>query len=441
MGYPMMFRYPPIAYLLLWPLGTIPLRWAGFTWMLGAWAVSVASIQIARAAFVIAPMRLTATLLGFACMLAYCVLGIRSGNIQPYLIGMIFTAINISSTRPIVAAGLLALSISFKIWPAFFLPCFFRRHRRTVLIWLVPALLVLWLAPAAVWSPSAYSHLIVQWYRQELQIVSANSELWYFPGQSLRGVLLRYMTPASPWLHGFPDVHFLSLSPVAVVHLWFVAASSAYLVVSTAMLRSAARTQGVWDGVFFALFTLLEPFCPKSSMISLGPAVLIAAMTYSESTNRPRAGSIWLAQRLFVLACSLSFLCAVLQYRPVIRVTLAIGMDFYVSLLLFVALILWSANVKSVRDASGPDRAGTPGRPFAPTRICGGNENPLDPGLKRKSGNVSPPTVRRPFETMAVTRCSECPSQASGFASKWTNQRVGCSEMERDSQTLGGSER
>lgn len=209
-GYPMIFRYPPIAYVLLWPLGSLPLRWAGSIWILGAWALAVASLQttarVLRLQFRPAPV-----LLSFAGMLAYCVLSVHSGNIQPYLIAMIFTALTIANTRPAFAAALLAISISFKIWPIFFLPCLLRRGRRAVLIWLFPGVLILWLIPLVVWSPHQYLHLIAQWYHEELQIGSTPSELWYFPGQSLRGILLRYTTSADPWLRGFPDVHFVDL--------------------------------------------------------------------------------------------------------------------------------------------------------------------------------------------------------------------------------------
>jgi hypothetical protein len=354
-GYPMIFRYPPIAYLLLWPLGPLPLRWAGFIWILGAWTLAITSVQIAIKVLRL-QFRQAAVLLSFASMLAYCVLSVHSGNIQPYLIAMIFTALTIANTRPALAAGLLAISISFKIWPAFFLPCLLRRGRRTVLMWLVPAMLILWLIPLVVWSPPQYLRLITQWYHEELEIGTAHSELWYFPGQSLRGILLRYTTSVDPWLNGFPDVHFVCLSTDAALRIWFVTASSTYLAVCTLMLRSSARTQWVWDGLFFALFSVLEPFCPKSSMISLGPAVLVAAALYSELAAGPIVTSNWIARRLFVLACAVSFLTAVMQYRPALRFMLTIGADFYVSLLLLVALGLWTASMKALRSTSSPER-------------------------------------------------------------------------------------
>lgn len=429
LGYPMIFRYPPIAYLLLWPLGILPLRWAGFIWMLGAWTAAGASVEIARKLLVLRFQR-TAVFLGFAGMLAYSVLSVRSGNIQPYLIAMIFAAITLSATRPAVAGSLFAIAISFKLWPAFFLPCFLRRGRRQVLRWLLPAMLILWVIPIAVWPLPQYLHLVAQWYREELQIAATNSELWYFPGQSLRGVLLRYTTLATPWLSGFPDMHFLCLSTIMAVRIWLVAAGSTYLLVCGLMLRSTG-TPWVWDGLLFALFTILEPFCPKSSMISLGPAVVVAAAIYSKGAQPPSIRSASIARRLFEIACALSLLCALLQYKPAIRFTLAIGADFYVSLLLFVALALSTGSVQPLRGAYVAELKSRFG-------LWGRSPQSAELRSKRKTENEPRQIAIHRFETVVATPYSACPSRASGFASTWPNRKADYSEMGPGWQRPGG---
>ena len=303
----MHYRYPPVTYLLLWPLSRIPLFWAGFIWMLGAWAAAtVAVILMVRTARLrFSPDALVATC---AYMVAYIVLAVRSGNVQPYIIAMILAALFLSESRPVVAACLLAIAITFKIWPIFFLPWFLRGRRRMALIWLVPVMLLLWLAPLILWSPSHYLDLICQWYGSEFQNATTSSELWYFPGQSLRGLLLRYLTLSDPWIRGFPKVHLFSFSPETVVHAWEVTASIFYVAACVAMLRSESTKRRVWDGLSFALFTLLQPFCLKSSMISLGPAVLIiAAALYSGESPGPNdslARRVFLSgMRAFILRC------------------------------------------------------------------------------------------------------------------------------------------
>ena len=332
-GFPMYYRYPPVTYILLWPLSLMPLKWAGFVWIIGAWAAAIAAVvlTIRTAGLQFSRNRIIAAC---AYMLAYVVLAIRYGNVQPYLIAMILTALMLSETYPVRSASLLALAISFKIWPLFFAPWFLRRGRRMVLVWLIPAMLVLWLVPLLVWTPARYLDLISQWFRSEFQGAGVNSEMWYFPGQSLRGILLRYLSVSEPWTKGFPDVHIFSFSPAAVVRVWGVIAALAYAAASIAMLRSDHSKRWIWDGAAFALFTLLEPFGPISGMISLGPAALIAA-GLCESRNR-------LAARVFAAACALSFFGAIMQYKPVLRLLLVLGLDFYAALLLFTALVLWA---------------------------------------------------------------------------------------------------
>jgi len=334
LGFPLHYRYPPVTYLLIEPLRWLPLRWAGYFWVLGSWGACAAVVALA---VYTARLRFTAIAIAAASayLIAYVVLAIRAGNVQPYVIAMIFAALLLAESRPLLAAVLLALAITFKIWPLFFLPWFLRAGRRAVLAWLAPALLVLWLAPLVVWSPATYVDLLKQWYVSEFQSATAYSELWYYPGQSLRGILLRYWSTADPWLKGFPDIHWLTLAPAQVVRIWELISAAIYAAACWAMLRADEKSRWTWDAIAFALFTLLQPFCAKSSMISMGPPALLAASLYSTRSDG-------LARRLFLGACALSFVGAAAQYRPLLNWLLAVGVDFYAGLLLLAALLVWS---------------------------------------------------------------------------------------------------
>lgn len=333
-GFPMHYRYPPVTYLLFWPFTRMPLGAAGAVWMLGAWAAALLAVRQAMRSMELRFSR-AAILAGCIFMLPYAVLAIRYGNVQPYVIAMVLAALALSESHRAAAACLMAAAITFKIWPVFFLPWFLRRGRRMVLVWLLPAMAVLWLAPLIVWSPAHYFDLIRQWFGAEVQNATSNSENWYFPGQSLRGVLLRFLTPLAPWAAGFPDVHVLSLAPQAVVRAWEAIAALAYAALCLAMLRSDARQRWVWDGLSFALFSVLQPFCLKSSLISLGPAVLVAAALCSTSQST-------IARRLFLGGCGLSLIGATAQYKPLLRVLSALGIDFWAALLLLAALLVWA---------------------------------------------------------------------------------------------------
>ncbi len=342
----MHYRYPPVTYFLLWPLGRLPLYWSGAIWMTGAWAAFAASIAVAVRS---ARMRISggALAVGTAYMLAYVVLAIRSGNIQPYVIAMILAALFIAESHCAITASLMAVAITFKIWPAFFLPWFLRRRRRAVLLWLVPILLALWLVPLVWWSPSRYLDLLCQWFRSEFHTATSASEIWHFPGQSLRGVLLRYLTASDAWLKEFPDIHIAALPPHAVVDVWLVTSAVFYTGACVAMLRSSENERWVWDGASFAIFTLLEPFCPKSSMISMVPAVLVATALHSRPSCGTRSTRERLARRLFVTASALSLVSAVTQVKPLLRLLLVLGADFFAASALLVALLLRATQPKA----------------------------------------------------------------------------------------------
>jgi uncharacterized membrane protein len=140
------------TYFILWPLSRLPLSWAGSLWMLGAWATATAVVATAVRRL---RLRFTCAALVAAVvfLLPYAVLTIRSGNVQPYIIGMVLGALALSESRPAAAGGLMALAIVFSVWPLFLLPLFLRR-RRTVSLWSFAMLLLLWLVTLVAWSPS-----------------------------------------------------------------------------------------------------------------------------------------------------------------------------------------------------------------------------------------------------------------------------------------------
>lgn len=338
-GYPMEYRYPPVTYLLLFPLKWMPLRAAGICWMLAAWTTAVASVSIA-----IRIRRLHFNILSLvACcafMLAYVVLAIRYGNVQPFVIAWLLAALALSETQPIWAGSLLALAITFKIWPIMFLPWFLRKSRRPATFSSLIGLLALWLLPFPIFGVPRYCSLLHDWYTGVHRMGATYSEFYYFPSQSLRGILLRYLTPVAPPLRSFPRINLLSLSPRTTVIIWGAAAVIAYAVIVITMLRSDPRKQWVWDGAMFVAYSLLEPYAVKSGLISLGPAALVAASLFTLSTRAKPPWSSW-ANAFFLTACSISFVQAILQYKPWQRILLTIGLDFWGEILLLAAFLTW----------------------------------------------------------------------------------------------------
>ncbi len=355
LGFPMEYRYPPVTYLLLSPLYLMPLRVAGFFWMLAAWAAATGAVTVAIRKRHLAFSR-TAVLVSLAFLASYLLLAVRYGNVQPFVIASLLAALVLSDSRPRVAGALLALAVTFKIWPVLFVPWFLRRSRRRSAVYFAVCFAALWLAPFAVFGPGRYGQLVHDWFVAVGRVGTTYSEFYYFPGQSLRGLLLRLFTPISPPLAFFPDVHVLSLSPHTAVTLWMVIGAAAYLLWMALMLRSDERTMVAWDGSAFVLYSMLEPYAVKSGLVSLGPAVLIAAALFTAasrtrgpSATRPLA---W-ANRLFLTSCALAFAGALIQYKPLQRWLLSVGLDFWAELLLLAAYLLW------IEGTAVPDQLGS----------------------------------------------------------------------------------
>ncbi len=358
-GFPMEYRYPPVTYLLLWPLSKLSLRAAGFWWMLGAWATAVTSVALG------ARMRRLefnsqAVLLASGFLLAYVVLAIRYGNVQPFVIAWLYAALALAEAYPLAAGVLFSLAVTFKIWPILFLPWFLRRTRWRAAAAFAGSLAALWIVPLLFFGTAEYWRLLRDWYAAVGRVGTTYSELYYFPGQSIRGIFLRYLSPVAPPLAGFPDIHFVSLEPRMAATLWMVIGFVIYVVCVIAMLRSELRKMWIWDGLVFVLYSLLEPYAVKSGLISVAPAVLTAAALFTASEQVARSGSsargIRLTNGLFVAASLMAFAGAIIQHRPWQRWLLTVGLDFWAEILLAAALLFWIKNMgPSAPPTSLPD--------------------------------------------------------------------------------------
>lgn len=336
-GFPMEYRYPPITYLLIYPLKWFSLRTAGTLWMLLAWTTAILSVWLAIR---IRKLRFSAASVVASCafLLAYVVLAVRYGNVQPFVIAWLLAALVLSETHPIWAGLLLTLAVTFKLWPLMFLPWFLRRTRLRALSAFGLAFVALWLLPFPIFGATHYLSLLHDWYVAVHRMGATYSEFYYFPSQSLRGILLRYLTPVAPPLKDFPRINLVSLAPQTAVIIWGLTSLAAYLLLVIAMLRSDPGKQWAWDGAVFVIYSLLEPYAVKSGLISLAPAILIATCLFTLNAHRKTAHR---ASILFLTACVISFIQAILQYKPWQRILLTIGVDFWTEILLLAAFLIW----------------------------------------------------------------------------------------------------
>jgi hypothetical protein len=184
--------------------------------MLGAWATATAVVATA-----VRPLRLRFTCAALVAavvfLLPYAMLTIRSGNVQPYVIGMVLGALALSESRPAAAGGLMAGDRlqGLAVVPSSLIPAP-QAHR--------VALVVRNAAPALVGDARCLDSVTLAGHHAPMVSVRVSSRrdgfrALVFPGQSFRGVLLRDATSAPHWLPAFPDVPFLNLAPADAVRI------------------------------------------------------------------------------------------------------------------------------------------------------------------------------------------------------------------------------
>ena len=214
--------------------------------------------------------------------------------------------------------------------------------RRRAVVWFGVGLAALWIAPVAIFGPHLYGALLRDWYVAMHRVATTYSEFYYFPGQSIRGLLLRWLTPVAPALSYFPRINIASLDPKIAIYLWIIIAGLLYGTFALWMLRSDVRTLWMWDAVAFVIYSMIEPYAVKSGLISLAPAVITAGCVFSlVNRSKTKAASGCWANRLFVAAAALSLFQAMLQYKPWQQYLLSFGMDFWGECLLLTAFVLW----------------------------------------------------------------------------------------------------
>src|SRR5947208_2078987 len=132
--------------------------------------------------------------------------------------------------RPVLAAGSLALAISIKVWPLFFVPYLAVRRDWKVVGYALSLAVLLAILPSFYFGFAGNLDLIGQWFAQESRTQLGESEIW-FPNQSLRGVLMRYLTaidytqlPDS----NYAQIHIVALDPAPVRLTWMILAGAAY---------------------------------------------------------------------------------------------------------------------------------------------------------------------------------------------------------------------
>src|SRR5438105_2667735 len=127
--------------------------------------------------------------------LPYLVVEFHYGNVQFFIFALVAAALLCLDEWPVLAAFALALAISVKVWPLFFVPYLMVRRRLAVASLALAFSAGLTLLPASYFGWHTNASLLHQWANQELAIATTAGEpvVIEFPSQSLHSMLMRFL--------------------------------------------------------------------------------------------------------------------------------------------------------------------------------------------------------------------------------------------------------
>jgi Glycosyltransferase family 87 len=329
-GWPMHYRYPPLFLLLFAPLAMLPLGLSAAIWVVAKIVVLVGLVRAFKARG-LKPTTTSSILISILFIGPYLIEEFRYGNAQFFVLALTIAGLLWIPRGPALAGASLAMAISIKVWPAFFLPYLGVRRDIRPVLYAIAFVVVLALLPAIYFGVSENFTLLGQWYQQESQIQLGQTEIW-FPNQSLRGVLMRYLTvidysqvPDS----NYPRINVAAFDPATVRAIWIILACAIYA--GFLYLARRGRQSDGWlhHGLAFCLVALLEPFTQKYALaVLLWPAIIVAGMTHYRSIR-----ILIYCATVFVLMQPLA------PGAGTQRLLQVLGMDFVATLLLTIALV------------------------------------------------------------------------------------------------------
>jgi len=375
MGFPQFYRYPPLFLLLFSPLTLLPLKSAAVLWTALQFAVLY---FLARALFLRLQLNgILARILALLPAAPYLVLEFHYGNAQFYVFALVALALLCMKKRPILGAFALALGISLKVWPLFFVPYCFALGYRRVAQWTLGIALGLTLVPAAFLGPRTYAQLLKQWGAQEFGLAATPGEppgLVGFPSQSLHSMMMRTFVsldysrlPDS----NYPKFNLAALDSRAVELAWAVLAAAGYagLLLFASRQRDAPRFESgppetpQWEtnareinelrvhSVAFCGYLLLQPFTQRTDLVVLlWPILVGAGLLYRNQVYREQVLPRW-SQAALWAALSLMVLQALLPGAATQRTLEVLGLNFWLTCLLTFGLLATKKNGTPLRVA------------------------------------------------------------------------------------------
>jgi Glycosyltransferase family 87 len=344
LGWPMHYRYPPPFLFLALPFTVLPLSFAAAFWVLLK-CIALGLLILAlwnrlgpstRKASWIVPLLLAGP---------YVVEDLRYGNAQSFIFALTGAALLSLTAAPLLAAAALALAISIKVWPLYFVPYLAARREWKVVGLTLAFTAVLLLLPALYFGFQGNAGLLSEWVQQEFSTQTSQAEIW-FPSQSLRGVMMRYLTvidysrvPDS----NYPLIQVATMAPDTVRMLWMIVVGLGYIALIVVTVRRKNAKFGLTEALAFTGLVLLEPFSQKYALVVLlWPAIVAGRLVESSP-----------ARGLLYAAVIVTLVQPVINGAAAQRLMQVLGFDFLATALLAAFLLISILAPSTERYAPG----------------------------------------------------------------------------------------
>lgn len=340
LGWPMHYRYPPLFLLLFTPIAKLGLSFGAVVWALGKLALMFFLAPVLWKVVGVHDRR--TQWLSILVAAPYLVQELRYGNLQFYIVAAVVLALVWVEDRPVRAGLVLGLAAGLKVWPLFFVPYWIARRYHHAAGIAVAGAIVLTLVPALVFGWNGNVRLLHEWYAQESSIQMGSGEVW-FPNQSIRGVLVRYLSEVD--YSGAPDpnypaVHVASVQATSLRPVAWGLSAVAYLGL-LGLARSQPARGRTWDALAFVVLALVQPLTQKYALCMLWwPAVQVARIA-----AEPRSAT-W-TWRVAVVVTVLSILQPLIPGAANQRLLQALGLDFWITVLMGLAIMMAPADPRS----------------------------------------------------------------------------------------------
>lgn len=362
-GAVMDYRYPPLFLVLFLPLFALPFAVSSFIWYGFSVAQMFLCFDVVRRVVDAAKTASFNSLAAWTVMLfvtgQYFAKNLKAGNAHLLITALTFVALWLMVRRKHEVAGALclALAITIKLTPVFFLPYLLIKKRWRMLIATGVLLIGLNLLPAVYFGWNENLKLLDAWARH---VTIDNAEFHELQGpinQSLKGQLRRVLTEVDYTQRlsdkNYQQINITALDTRFVNRLAFCLSLALYgLSLGLIWLNerrvlkpeTSVRHEALEIGLVFCAMLLCAPSTAKIYFIAL--LWTVASLACFAWRNVSRTARI--VRIILYFAALINFTLPLVPGSDAARLFLVLGTDFYVTLLLMAACAyaVWNGEVK-----------------------------------------------------------------------------------------------